>query len=263
MKHKDIQMHMAEAALTAEEKDFLRQKILGRMRSSQIIRPFTSVHGGFWRSFRLAASGIASITLVGVGISYAAENALPGDTLYAVKIELNERVRTWATLSQEAEAEWSVVRTTRRLEELERLATAGDLNDTLRDQIATRLEQNTEEANKAIESLKKEQITVAADTSSRLESSLRVHERMLVQVAEERADVSSQIHAILDTVRKKAESVSEIRQEIEKELADAKTDLEVKDVVVEESIEATSTPPLENAEEEINRLDDKQDKSDL
>lgn len=263
MKHKDIQVHMADAVLRPEEKAVLREELFGRMRSSQVMGS-SSGQGRFWHSFRLAASGIASVTLVGVGVSYAAENALPGDRLYTVKVEVSERVRTWVALSQEAEAEWSVVRTTRRLEELERLATAGDLNDTLRDQIATRLEQNTEEANKAIESLKKEQITVAADTSSRLESSLRVHERMLVQVAEERADVSSQIHVILDTVRKKAESVSEIRQEIEKELADAKTDLEAKDaVVVEEDTEATSTLPRENAEEKINGLDDRQDKNDL
>ena len=92
-------------------------------------------------------------------------------------------------------------------------------------------------------------MSVAADTSSRLESSLRVHERMLAQVAEERADMSSQIHVILDMVRKKAESVSEIRQEIEKELADAKIDVTAKDIIAENK-NATSTLPLEPAEKE-------------
>src|SRR3989338_43513 len=247
MKHKDIQMHMKYATLTSEEKTILQQKLLRRMRSLQVLSPFD--YGHFWQSFRVAAAGFASVVLVGVGISYAAEDALPGDTLYAMKIEVNERVRTWVALSEEAEVEWSVVRTMRRLEELERLATAGDLNDILRDQITTRLEQNTEEANKAIESLKKEQIAVAADASSRLESSLRVHERMLVQVAEERADVSSQIHVILDTVRKKTESVSEMRQEIEKEIADAQKDVSVKEVITEDT-STTSVPLLEETHEE-------------
>lgn len=259
MKHKDIQIHMKHAVLTSEEKTVFQRKLIGHMRSSQVVSSLTG-YGGFWRLFRMAAAGFASVVLVGVGISYAAENALPGDTLYAMKIEVNERVRLWAALSEEAEVEWSVARTMRRLEELERLATAGDLNDTLRDQITTRLEQNTEEANKAIESLKKEQIIIAADASSRLESSLRVHERMLVQVAEDRADMSSQIHVILDTVRKKAESVSEIRQEIEKELADMENDLLIKNMVAEDK-NATSTLPLQDTEEKIKELDDRKDEN--
>ena len=222
MKHKDIQTHMTRATLLPEEKDLIRQSILDHVRSAYIAQPIFG-YGYFWQSLRFAATGVAGVALAATGISYAAENALPGDMLYPVKIEVSERVRMWVALSEEAEAEWSVARTTRRLEELERLATGGDLNDTLGEEIVIRLEQNTEEASKAIVSLKKDQMSIAADTSSRLESSLRVHERMLAQVAEERADMSSQIHIILDMVRKKAESVSEIRQEIEKELADATT----------------------------------------
>ena len=228
MKHENMQIRMAEAVLTPEEKQEMRLQLIQRMQYVP--------HGFFWQRLRFAAAGAVGLLLVVSGVSYAAERALPGDMLYAVKLELNERIRTWAALSEEAQAEWSVDRTTRRLEELERLMSVGALNDSLREEIATRLEQNTEEAHKAIISLKKEQIEAAADTSSRLESSLRVHERMLVRVAEERADVSSQIHVILDTVRKNAESVSEIRQEIEKEIANAA-------VLIEEKA-ATSTSPI-------------------
>lgn len=220
MKRENIQMHIKHAALTPEEKAVLRLRLIEHIRSRRHEHP-RFCYGRFGLLLRVAASGAVGVLLVGVGISYAAENALPGNVLYAVKVEVNERLWTWVAVSQEAQAEWSVVRTTRRLEELEQLATTGGLNDTLREEITSRLEQNTEAANKAIVSLKKDKISAAADTSSRLESSLRVHERMLVQVAEERADISSQIHVILDTVRKKAESVSEIRQEIEKEIADA------------------------------------------
>jgi len=259
MKRKDIQIHMVHAVLTPEEKSMLRQRLVRHMRSSQNVYPILN-QGRFWQLFRMA---LASVALVGAGISYAAENALPGDSLYVMKVEVNERLWTWIALSQKAEAEWSVVRTTRRLEELERLATTGDLNDVLRDQITTRLEQNTEQANNAIRSLKKEQITAAVNTSSRLESSLRIHERMLIQVAEERADVSSQIHVILDTVREKAERVSEIRQEIEKELADTKMDASA-DAETAQDTNATSTLPLEPTEkEETKETDDKEHANEL
>lgn len=212
---------MVEAALKPEEKAALRLCLQNHMQKSQTSE-FIFNYGSFLRSLRMAASGVAGILLIGAVISYAAEGTLPGDVLYPVKVEVNERLLAWTAVSQEAQADWSVERTTRRLEELERLATVGGLDDTLREKIASRFEQNTEEAHKAIVLLKKEQIEVAADTSSRLESSLRVHEKVLIQVAEDRADMSSQIHGILDMVRKKAESISEIRLEIEKEITDAK-----------------------------------------
>ena len=63
---------------------------------------------------------------------------------------------------------------------------------------------------------------------------------MLVQVAEERADISSQIHVILDTVRKKAESVSEIRQEIEKEIAHTENSLSVEEAIPAEETASTT-----------------------
>lgn len=248
MKHNDTRLHMTRAVLTPAEKMILRRGLCDHMRAPSAAHAFA--YGHFWRVMRLAAVGFTTMVLAGAGISYAAENALPGDALYVMKVEVNERVWTWTALSQEAKAEWSVTRTMRRLEELERLAMAGELSDTLRDEITVRLDENTEDANEAITSLKEEHITVAADASSRLESSLRVHERMLVQVAEERADISSQIHVILDTVRKKTESVSEVRQEIEKELTDTKQSVAT-DMILEDP-HATSTPILEEQQEEKN-----------
>lgn len=214
MKHKDTQLHMKEAALTPKEKAALRSVLRNRIQTAPL-QASVFDYLRFLRSLRVATVGFASIVFVGVGVSYAAESALPGDVLYPVKVEVTERMRTWASVSQEAQAEWFVVRTTRRLEELEQLMVAGDLNKKISDEIFSRLEDNTDEANRTITHLKTARIDVAADTSSRLESSLRVHERVLVQVAEERADMGSQIRVILDTVREKARGVAEVRDEIE------------------------------------------------
>ncbi|TSC73203.1 MAG: Uncharacterized protein G01um101470_225 [Parcubacteria group bacterium Gr01-1014_70] len=245
MTHQEGQKHMAAAKLTLAEKAEIRQSLFDRMQTGEMQQTLPSRF--FWSPLRFAYVGLFGLIVTGSGVSYAAEGALPGDALYPVKVEITERLRTWSAVSYEAQAEWSVTRTTRRLEELERLASAGDLNDTLREKITNRLEQNTEEANKAIVSLKKERITAAADTSSRLESSLRVHERMLVQVAQERADISSQIHVILDMVRKKADSISEIREEIENEISQDEQ-IEVIPAFTEEEI-GTSTAEITEEEE--------------
>jgi HAMP domain-containing protein len=172
-------------------------------------------------SFRMATVGFTSIALIIGSISYAAEYALPGDVLYTVKVEINERVRSLTAVTSTQQAEWSVTRMTRRLEELEQLVVEGALDKKTREEVATRFEHDTKEAHAVIAQLKIQSIQAAADTSSRLEESLRIHERVLTQVAEEREDVSMQIHVMLDTVREKAQSVSEIRQEIEKERDEA------------------------------------------
>lgn len=213
-------IHIQEAFLTKEEKAVLRARFVTRMREEQSLRVRFSL-ASFFYSLRVAALGFASVVFVTGGISYAAERALPGDMLYTVKIEVNERLRGWTAISREAQAEWSIAQTGRRLDEVERLVVGSGLDDATRDQMASQVEKSANEAGKAISQLKTERIEIAAGTSSRLESSLRIHERALMQVAEEREDLSSQIHVILETVRRKAASVSEIRQEIEKEITDS------------------------------------------
>lgn len=243
MKYKEQQLYTRDAALTSEEKAAMRSRLMHHMRSTHAVHSAADyMYGSFLQQLRFAVGGLAVFMVLGMGISYAAENALPGDLLYSVKVGINERVWTWTAVSQEAQAEWSVARTTRRLEEAEQLATNGILNEKISGEITTRLKKDTEEASRAITSLKKERIDVAVGSSSRLESSLRIHEQALIQVAEERADMSSQIHVILDTVREKAERVSEIRKEIEKELAEI-TPPSIPDVDIGlDTMDASSTP---------------------
>ncbi len=59
--------------------------------------------------------------LSGAGIAFGAEEALPGDILYPVKINVNEEVRGLLKFSSKSKAEWETKRATKRLEEVERL----------------------------------------------------------------------------------------------------------------------------------------------
>ncbi len=68
----------------------------------------------------MAASLVAIVALSGV--SYAAEDALPGDSLYAIKVNVNEEARLLFAFSDEASAKWEIRRAERRLEEAITLA---------------------------------------------------------------------------------------------------------------------------------------------
>ncbi len=85
-----------------------------------------------WRSFfafRSTPSFAAVLLLVlgGGSLSYAAESALPGDPLYAVKVHVNEEVHAAFSLSTEAKANWEAKRAERRVKEAKQLANAGKL----------------------------------------------------------------------------------------------------------------------------------------
>lgn len=68
----------------------------------------------------MAASLVAIVALSGV--SYAAEDALPGDSLYSIKVNVNEEARLLFAFSDEASAKWEIRRAERRLEEAITLA---------------------------------------------------------------------------------------------------------------------------------------------
>ena len=127
-----------QAGLSGKEKQFLETRLLELVRTKTPIRlegqrsPFISFN---FLSFKFMPIAILLIVLLGGGVSFAAEGALPGDALYPVKVGVNERVRAALALGLEADAEWNVRQIERRLEEAEELSAEGELNAETRTEI--------------------------------------------------------------------------------------------------------------------------------
>ena len=79
----------------------------------------------------MAFSVLLLLGVSGVGLTYAAEDALPGDTLYGVKIYVNEAVRSSLQFTAADRARWAVERLRRRMEELHQLSARGVANGDL------------------------------------------------------------------------------------------------------------------------------------
>lgn len=81
-------------------------------------------------SARLLAPGMAAVILIslGAGISYAAESALPGEFLYAIK-KVNEQIHVGLQFSHESKAEVETERLGRRLQEANALKSAERMTD--------------------------------------------------------------------------------------------------------------------------------------
>lgn len=69
-----------------------------------------------------ALTAFVLIFVISGGTALAAEDAVPGDLLYPIKINVNEKVRDSLTFNEEAKVEWEVKKTERRLAEIQRLA---------------------------------------------------------------------------------------------------------------------------------------------
>lgn len=111
-------------SLTPEEKMHIRRRLQQRIFADPA--PL-SLWERLRMPVRLQALALAALLLVaasGGGLVYAAENALPGDTLYTVKL-VNEAFRARLQGTPESRAQWAVVRLQRRMDELHRLQQRG------------------------------------------------------------------------------------------------------------------------------------------
>lgn len=121
--------------------------------------------------------------LMGGSVSFAAENTVPGDTLYPVKVHFNEPVRGAIARTPKAKAEWEVRLVERRLEEVEKLEAKDDVRQDTREAARTNLEKYTERVNGRIAKFEEDNDSEdAIATAGKLADILRTHERVLIKM---------------------------------------------------------------------------------
>src|SRR3989338_8802878 len=222
--------------LTREEKVSLRNEIFSYMEENSARAQIASMRGFgalnrnslrkfFGMFYRPAFAGAVMICILvfGVSFSYAAENALPGDALYPVKIYINENIRTAISVTPQAKAGWEIRQAERRLEEAEKLVSEGRLSVQASAEIAISFQSHAEQIHKNIEKFKsKGQINDAAEISSNLEASLSAHKKILSELNKEEKkddeDKEKEIKDILDDIGVKAEETHEIRTSAEEKI---------------------------------------------
>lgn len=94
------------------------------------------------RSFALSAFSIVLVVGSGLSVARAAENALPGQALYSVKINVNEPIVGSFKYSPGAKIGWERELAGRRIAEAETLAEEGKLGEVEKIEIEQQLSQN-------------------------------------------------------------------------------------------------------------------------
>lgn len=127
---------------------------------------------------------IALIFAIGGGTSIAAEQSLPGDLLYPVKVHVNEPVRGAIAISDNDQAAWDAALANRRLEEAETLAAKGNLSTSTQAEIASSLNAHIDSFNQVVKQITEKQgHDNAASAEADLEATLSAHSQVLKALA--------------------------------------------------------------------------------
>ncbi|GEM_PF-3385347 len=136
-----------------------------------------------------AAFSLMVLVLSSAGVSKAAEQSLPGDFLYPVKTQVNEKIKTSLASTAQQKAQVASELTLKRLDEAEVLLEHGKLDEDKKEVITKNLEKHNEEIKKRITELgESENISTATDLDDQLGWSLEGHAKVLDKLAEERED---------------------------------------------------------------------------
>ncbi len=126
---------------------------------------------------------------VGGGISFAAENAVPGDVLYPVKISVNEAVMAKLAFSIEEQARLEAKHAMRRLSEAERLAADLRLDAESNAQLQQAFQGHADRVRKNMSLLAASQDTaVASDIGNDFEATLEAHAAVMQRLADSRQE---------------------------------------------------------------------------
>jgi len=112
-------------------------------------------------------------------VPFMAERAVPGDSLYAVKVQFNEEVRSTLTWGSYEKVEWETERLNRRIAEARLLADEGLLTPEAEASVAAAVKEHSDNAKREIEVLRQSDADEAAIATIAFDSSIEVQAQAL------------------------------------------------------------------------------------
>lgn len=164
-------------------------------------------------------AGILLLLLVTSSVSYAAEYALPGDTLYPMKVSVNEEVVRVFARNDEQKAEFEANRIARRFEEAEHVVLNKKADEKAVQDIERQLAKHNETIRGHLYALQAGGET--ADASSILDSAMTTvtaHERILAKIATTDLTAQEQVRLIQLSVDTLYDELVEIRTILDEKL---------------------------------------------
>jgi hypothetical protein len=175
----------------------------------------------FYSYSRIAIVGAMAILLIvgGTGVSFAAQNTLPGQALYAVKVDVAEPLQSAFITSPVAKAEWQNTLAERRLEEASTLAAQNNLSSSTEAYIGTQVAIHVQASEQDSDVLAAEgEATSSLSTQADLQARLDAHTQLLATItsrlsAAGLATTSEQVARLIQNIDTQRDEVAKARQE--------------------------------------------------
>lgn len=150
----------------------------------------------------IARVGAALATLLLVIVPVLAEQAVPGDKLYAIKVSFNEEVRSTLAMSPHQKIEWETELLNRRIAEARLLASEGRLTEEVEAEVAQAVKTHTENAKRGIEQLRSTDAEEASLEAIELATTLEVQSASLKEKQSDESDEDSLANVITESLIK-------------------------------------------------------------
>lgn len=163
--------------LTSEERSLMRSE-LERLTNAPatVMVAVPSPFAFLFDPPKAFAFALLVLIIGGGSTSLAATGSLPGDTLYGVKLGVNERLERALAVSSEAKADVEVRHAQERLQEVELLAAKGSVDEVTLDIAEAKLEEHVARADEAAKDLVEEGNEGAADAiHAKIATALTAH----------------------------------------------------------------------------------------
>lgn len=146
----------------------------------------------------------------GIGLSFAAETALPGDMLYSFKLNVNERAHASFIFSEDSRAQFETIRLERRLEEAAALIAINHLNKEIKSKVAASINEQLSLTQVAISALAKSgNHDAALALHATIESNLVANAVVLASIIDEQGNTTPDAKEILQEVSKAERKIAQ------------------------------------------------------
>jgi len=188
--------------LQSAERSDLRERLVSYMEYHPLTAqakqssPVIPLNNEAYRTVRIDLSIIskfvgAFVVLTLIVVPVFAENTVPGDILYPVKVKFNEELRSSLTFSPYERIEWETTRLERRISEAQLLANAGLLTPEVEAKVALAVKTHSNAAQQEIANLGITNVADAAIAKIALNSALEVQTEVLASQLNKNKDNSS------------------------------------------------------------------------
>ncbi|MFT7557512.1 MAG: hypothetical protein ACI83D_000177 [Planctomycetota bacterium] len=142
----------------------------------------------------------------------AADSSLPGDSLYEVKVNITEEIRSFILPGPVQKIEYEITRAENRLNDAATLALQGELDTEAQEMITRLLADHTQTITTRANSLKEDDSNAKRDIHAKLESSLKAHGAILSAISQENPEAS--LSPIVALAQEKAQESDNAQEDV-------------------------------------------------